>query len=84
MAAESGHEMHGLGLMRLHQGCKANELRDRWQCIVTDYSARCMTVPSDKLPALAGLARAFAQARGGGNDEYLAGLWRGSLLDDLL
>jgi len=39
-------------------------------------------VAADKLPALAGLARALQLARA--DDEYLAGLWRGSLLDDLL
>jgi hypothetical protein len=52
-----------------------------WRDTVHAYSVRDLTVESDKLPAIAGLASVFAQATG---DEYLAGLWHGQLLRELL
>lgn len=45
------------------------------------YTLRDITVPSDKLVALAGLAEQFQTVNG---DQYLAGLWRKTLLFDLL
>lgn len=65
------------------QGTKENAdvFPDTWQCIATDYSARSLTESSDKLPALAGIARRFHELSG---DQYLAGLWKKSILDDLL
>lgn len=53
-----------------------------WHAIVTDYTRRDVSVETDKLPALAGLARLFHD-RATGCDQYLAGLWRSSLLHDL-
>jgi hypothetical protein len=53
-----------------------------WQCIIIEYLLRSLTMDSDKLPAIAGLARkfwSFCQ-----DDVYLAGLWKKSLMDDLL
>ncbi|KAK4210668.1 heterokaryon incompatibility protein-domain-containing protein, partial [Rhypophila decipiens] len=55
-----------------------------WLHIVEKYTATRMTVPGDKLPALAGIARAqhvaaTAAAKLGDNnrhDQYLAGMWR--------
>lgn len=41
-----------------------------WTRIVTAYSARKLTVESDRLPAISGLARHFSLGR-----TYLAGLW---------
>ncbi|KAH6680770.1 hypothetical protein B0J14DRAFT_273063 [Halenospora varia] len=52
-----------------------------WHFIVMEYSGRELTIESDKLPALAGLAELYRQATG---DQYLAGLWRSSLIVDLL
>ncbi|KAF4632920.1 hypothetical protein G7Y89_g5199 [Cudoniella acicularis] len=52
-----------------------------WHLIVTEYSGRIMTFESDKLPAVAGLAAVYQQATG---DEYVAGLWRSSLIVNLL
>jgi hypothetical protein len=79
--------MKSIGAMRLDaeflRAAKenANVIPDTWQCIATDYSARSLTVSSDKLPALAGIARRFQERSG---DEYLAGIWKKSPLDDLL
>lgn len=52
-----------------------------WRRTIDEYSRKDLTYRSDKLPALSGLARAFSITSPG---TYLAGLWRNSLLDDLL
>jgi hypothetical protein len=52
-----------------------------WLEILRRYSSRNLTKPSDKLPALSGLAHEY-QMRWG--DEYLAGLWREHLWKGLL
>ncbi|KAI0427164.1 HET-domain-containing protein [Xylaria sp. FL1042] len=57
-------------------------LYEKWRLLVTEYTERQLTVASDKLPALSGLARTFSLALG--RDKYLAGLWRGNLIWDLL
>jgi len=53
----------------------------RWLEVVKDYTRLKLTFPTDKLPAVAGLARQFRQYRRG---NYLAGLWNDSLFEDLL
>ncbi|KAI1107030.1 HET-domain-containing protein [Jackrogersella minutella] len=55
--------------------------RQAWLATIFMYTIRGLTVASDKLPALGGVAEQFARATG---DRYLAGLWRASLLPDLL
>ncbi|MBE3109014.1 MAG: HET domain-containing protein, partial [Acidobacteria bacterium] len=54
--------------------------RGGWLGHVQEYSARNLTHAGDKLPALAGLAALVAKETG---DEYLAGLWRSHVLEDL-
>jgi hypothetical protein len=48
--------------------------------LVQQYSTRKLTIDSDKLPALSGLANLIAMKTG---DTYLAGLWKSNLLNDL-
>ncbi|KAK0624205.1 heterokaryon incompatibility protein-domain-containing protein [Immersiella caudata] len=79
---QSGSPMDGLFALRLPMECTPEDLKRYWQVVVTDYTARDISRPSDKLPALSGLAQAF-QARMPQN-VYLAGLWKDHLLDDLL
>lgn len=64
------------------EGLNWDEPED-WHGVVQEYSARELTYDSDKLPALSGLARETAELRKGVDDEYLAGLWRSSVLFDL-
>ncbi|KAK4579832.1 hypothetical protein LTR86_000033 [Recurvomyces mirabilis] len=45
----------------------------RWREVVSDYSPRHLSFPSDKLPAIAGAASRFAETL---ESEYLAGLWK--------
>ena len=53
----------------------------RWETILQQYSRRQLTYPSDKLPALSGLASHYARLTDNG---YLAGLWREDLAQLLL
>ena len=52
-----------------------------WRGVVALYADLYMTVKSDKLPALSGLARQMTEVR---NSRYLAGLWEHSLNEDLI
>ena len=59
-----------------------------WRQTVRSYTMRSLTYPSDKLPALSGLARRTQQrllpgTNGHSNDTYLAGLWERELLTGL-
>ncbi|KAI0326975.1 HET-domain-containing protein [Cubamyces sp. BRFM 1775] len=54
-----------------------------WAEVVGDYTTRSLTYSEDTLVACAGIAEAFGRALGS-QTEYLAGLWRDSLLYDLL
>lgn len=51
-----------------------------WESVILHYSVRKLTVGTDKLPALAGLAKRFASPEMG---KYLAGLWYSQLPDAL-
>lgn len=55
--------------------------RQAWLSVVFDYTNRGITVPGDKLVALAGIVEEFHRVY---NSEYIAGLWRKTLLLDLL
>ncbi|KAI8934174.1 hypothetical protein NX059_008924 [Plenodomus lindquistii] len=52
-----------------------------WQRVVEQYSTRDLTVANDKLPALSGIASKIKNAT---HSDYLAGLWKGNLAQDML
>ncbi|OTA77138.1 hypothetical protein M434DRAFT_255034 [Hypoxylon sp. CO27-5] len=52
-----------------------------WRSLVMMYTGLSLTVASDYLPALGGVARTFGEKR---KSPYLAGLFKDSLIDDLL
>lgn len=54
-----------------------------WRDLVMAYSRRALSVPSDKLLAIAALARMHTEGRDPG-EQYLAGLWASSIVGDLL
>lgn len=56
-------------------------LYNSWYNTVVEYSRRDLTIASDKLPALAGIAEEFHRLTG---DTYLAGLWKNNLCFDLM
>jgi hypothetical protein len=52
-----------------------------WRELLRVYTKCGLTNPSDKLVAISGLAQEFARLL---DDEYVAGLWRKNIVDDLL
>ena len=52
-----------------------------WQELVNDYSALKLTFPSDRLPALSGIAKEFQKHH---SDQYIAGMWESSIFQDML
>jgi hypothetical protein len=58
------------------------ELQNRWRIIVVEYSGLGLSFGKDKFPALSGLAEQMQLRRP--DESYAAGLWTGSLLEDLL
>lgn len=52
-----------------------------WHHFVARYTKRQLTFPSDKLPAISGLASQFSIAT---DSKYLTGLWHENLIMDLL
>lgn len=55
-------------------------LRNAWFRTVTQFSARQMSLESDRLPAMSGIASEFEKLVGG---RYLAGLWESDILEGL-
>ncbi|KAH7070451.1 heterokaryon incompatibility protein-domain-containing protein [Paraphoma chrysanthemicola] len=53
----------------------------RWGRIVQDYFRRSLTFPSDIFPALSGIVKVVAAQL---QDEYAAGLWKRTIIQDLL
>ncbi|KAI9692394.1 MAG: hypothetical protein M1822_006625 [Bathelium mastoideum] len=54
-----------------------------WRNVVREYSNRAMSESGDKLLAIAALAKVHSRSRAPQSD-YLAGLWRNSIVIDLL
>ncbi|OAP59099.1 hypothetical protein AYL99_06397 [Fonsecaea erecta] len=52
-----------------------------WQRVLAQFTLRKLTVPSDKLPAISGIAKKVQIAT---ESAYLAGLWNDNLVEDLL
>lgn len=57
-----------------------NETRS-WRKCIQDYSKLQLTYESDRLPAVAAVAKRMMDLRK--NDTYVAGMWKNSLLQDL-
>lgn len=51
-----------------------------WDSVAEHYSATTLTFSSDRLPALSGIAQRQAEFT---RDDYIAGMWRSSLVADL-
>lgn len=62
----------------------ADRRYDSWQTMAMNFCGRSMTEPSDKLPALSGMAQRYAGLMGWPANDYLAGLWRETLISDVL
>ncbi|KAK8228360.1 heterokaryon incompatibility protein-domain-containing protein, partial [Phyllosticta capitalensis] len=56
-------------------------VQSTWQLVVSKYSQLELTKASDRLPAIAGIAKQIQVSQEGG--EYLSGLWKHSLIHDI-
>ncbi|KAJ1323255.1 HET domain-containing protein [Microdochium nivale] len=56
-----------------------------WHDLVSSYSQLSLTIATDRLPAVSGLANEFATAHGrvSGDTQYYAGLWKATFFKDL-
>lgn len=59
---------------------RLNKRHRVWRDMVESYSMRNLTNGSDRFPALSGLASEMAYSL---NDEYIAGLWKGNIINGL-
>lgn len=57
------------------------EVRHLWTCLVKEYTTCGLTIPSDKLIAISGVAKHVATLLQG---DYVAGMWRSHLEGELL
>jgi hypothetical protein len=55
----------------------------KWHSLVQSYTSLDLTYTSDKLPAISGIAKLLHGSHGRYRGDYLAGLWRNTLLFDL-
>ncbi|KAL2066064.1 hypothetical protein VTL71DRAFT_2135 [Oculimacula yallundae] len=60
------------------------QVHANWACLVEKYSTCSLTVQSDKLVAISGLARRACGQLGLTFDNYVAGLWKSNLIHGLL
>jgi hypothetical protein len=65
---------------RVHSEETSNLATSFWHSVVEDFTYRDLTYAKDRLPAISSLARMLPFLEG----EYLAGLWRNRLADDLI
>ena len=56
----------------------------QWHSIVEQYSELELTKHTDRLPAVGGIAQHYHKSGVRAGERYLAGLWSGSLVEDLL
>ncbi|KAH8881999.1 hypothetical protein GQ53DRAFT_812370 [Thozetella sp. PMI_491] len=84
LISEDGLQMSYGGL---HGGSKfggipegSEEARIAWHGLLWAYGRRFPDDPADKLLGIANVARAYAEVL---KDEYIAGLWKGSLLEGM-
>lgn len=77
------YERHKIQHSQSFENCPNDQaLHSRWRRMVGEYSGLGLTVATDKLPALSGLAKQMQRHRP--RDRYLAGLWARTLFTDLL
>ena len=56
------------------------DIHHMWRSILEDYSARHLSVASDRLPAISAIAQYVSKAA---QDRYLAGIWKADILNQL-
>ncbi|KAF5687193.1 hypothetical protein FDENT_5517 [Fusarium denticulatum] len=64
----------------MNHTCSAREALRTWSSIICNYSVRDLTNPTDKFPALSGIASLLGGLL---KDEYVAGLWSSVMVQGL-
>ncbi|KAK8103230.1 hypothetical protein PG984_016376 [Apiospora sp. TS-2023a] len=73
-----------LGKWDFHGCNNPNDFTTQWYDLIGEYSALQLTYASDKIPALAGIARHFGTRCRNYLGCYVAGLWEKNLAQDLI
>lgn len=60
---------------------KSKDPLSQWHQIVRIYTHRALSLPTDRLPAISGIAERYGRILG---DDYVGGLWRSRLPEELL
>lgn len=84
LGCEFDYEVRDEGLLQLSEAMKRGPdfvTREYWHQVVERFSGLEISYQSDRLPALAGIAKLIQEETG---NEYVAGHWRGSLPSSLL
>ena len=63
-------------------GCNSTSVSPDWKITVEEYSNLQLSFEKDRLPAISAVVQAEMRTRK--DDVYMAGMWRNSLLEDLL
>ncbi|KAI1083879.1 HET-domain-containing protein [Whalleya microplaca] len=80
---ESSKEMFFKGVIDGYRDAWPSDISYIWtDQIVPEYSILGLTLPRDRLPAIGAIAEQFQRVLP--NETYLAGLWSGTLITDLL
>lgn len=58
----------------------SNDVLQQWYGLLWGYGGRKLTLASDKLPAMSGLARIYHEIL---QDEYLAGVWKTNIIEGI-
>jgi hypothetical protein len=69
------------GIQHKMQGRELGKAMENWYRLVRVYTSRSLTVPTDRILAISGIAERYGQAFG---DQYCAGIWRATLSSALL
>jgi hypothetical protein len=64
------------------QTLRTGDTAKLWRSLVSTFSGLKLSVDTDRLPAIGGIAKQIASIRS--RDEYLAGLWSSTFLEDLM
>ncbi|KAK4675432.1 hypothetical protein QC764_0078050 [Podospora pseudoanserina] len=81
---QDGLERQTRGMAAITKGLSADELELRWFRLVEDYTATALTYPDDRLLAVSALAKQFSSVAKRNPNDYLAGMWKDSLLPSLV
>ncbi|RTE80640.1 hypothetical protein BHE90_004830 [Fusarium euwallaceae] len=78
---DCGYNFISIGSNKGRVGDDLEVLQEQWCLLVENYTKRNLTVATDKLPGISAIARLMAPKL---KSDYLGGLWRQTLIFDLM